>query len=532
MNDAAVDHSEGVGVVTPVAPVGDPAVPSRRQRASAVVRAHPVLCLLGAELWAAYAAYQVWVVVTGPIGVWNDTFAYVSVARSPLVSAGLLAGRRPPLLPLVWKATGSWSGFAVTQTVVSIAAWTLLAAVAALVVRPGWTRLVAWAAVLAFASCWPVTEWNWNVLTDSLAVSATAVISAAALLLVRRPTVPAALLLIGACLVAVADRDQVIWVVAPVGMVLGVWGAVRMVRRRSAGDRGTRILLVLGIGLVAVAGVAEVGAATAHRNVVNMEDVFVVRVFPFPARVQWFAAHGMPEADRIDTVAAATPVTPGKAEVVGLDLGSPEFRALDAWFTDRSQAAYTEYLVTHPGYVLSAPFDRPELTFNNADGNLAGYGGLVRPDPTNHALPLLPRLFFPAWPVVLGSGIAAAALVVVRRGRWRQLGVLAALVAAGLWSMLTAWHGDGEEIGRHTLEGMVQVRVAVLVLVLLAVLGPAERRVAARPEVSDRAGPVPGPAAAVVMDPPVDPSTDAGDRPGAQPSATRSRALHRSSTRP
>jgi len=447
-------------------------------RTRAVGRAHPVTCLLAVQVWVVYAAYQLWIVVRGPIGYWNDSVAYVAVSHGPLLSAQLLAGARPPLVPLLWKATGTNLSFSVVQTLVAIGAWTYLAATAALLVRPGWHRLVAGTAVLVFASCWEVTEWNWNILSDSLAVSATAVICAAAISLVGRYTLTRALVLVAACLVFVLDRDQAIWAIVPVGVVLAGWGAVRLVRHRGDRSGPGRVLLVLGLSLCAVAAVAELGAATSHRNVVNMVDVFDVRVFPFPDRVHWFAVHGMPQGHEIDAAAAAAAATaraPGAAKVVGLPLDAAAFRPLHHWFATSAQERYVEFLVTHPAYFWTAPFGRPELTFNNAGGNLAGYGSLVDPNPhypANHALPLLPRIFFPSQGVVSVLAVCGAVVFVLRRGRARYLGVLGALVATGLWSMLVAWHGDGMEVARHTLEGMVQVRVAVLILVLLAALGP------------------------------------------------------------
>jgi len=442
-------------------------------------RAHPVTWLLAVQVWMAYAAYQLWIVARGPIGYWNDTVAYIAVSHGPFPSAQLLAGSRPPLLPLLWKATGTNLQFSMAQTVVAIGAWTYLAATAALLVRPGWHRLVAGTAVLGFASCWEVTEWNWNILTDSLAVSATAVICAAAISLVRRCTMTRAVVLVAACLVFVIDRDQAIWAVVPFGLVLAGWGGIALVRERGDRTGPARILLVLGLSLCAVAAVAELGAATSHRNVINMVDVFEVRVFPYPGRVHWFTVHGMPQGQEVDAVASATPATPGVAKVVGIALDTVAFRPLHHWFATAAQERYTEFLVSHPGYFWTAPLARPELTFNDARGNLAAYGSLVDPNPsnpTNHALPLLPRIFFPSRGVVLGSAAVGAVVFIVRRGRARYLGVLAALMAMGSWSMLVAWHGDGMEVVRHTLEGMVQVRVAVLVLVLLAVLGPFDVR--------------------------------------------------------
>jgi hypothetical protein len=454
------------------------------RRASSVLGMRPFEAALAAASWMVYTAYQVWIVWVGPIGYWNDTKSYVAVSKAPFPSATLLAGQRPPLVPILWKVTGTPLSFALVQTVIGVLAWTTLATTIGTLARPGWRRLLAFASVLGFASCWQVTEWNWNLLSESLALSATAVVCASCIWLVRRFSWLRAVTLVAACALFAADRDQAIWVIIPAGLCLCVFALVRYLRALAGDGARARGIMLLGLGLVAVAGLAEVGASSSHRNVINMEDVFYVRVFPFPNRVHWFAAHGMPEWRQIDVDAASTRPTPGEAKVVGIDLGSAQFRPLEKWFSDSAETAYIQFLATHPAYDLEAPFDRPALTYNNADGNLAFYGSLVDPDPrtaTNHALPLLPDLMFPAWEVVHVVACLSGVVVFIRRlYRRPEVKALLLLLATGLFSMLVAWHGDGMEVARHTVEGNVQSRLAVMGLGVLGVLGarvrPARRR--------------------------------------------------------
>lgn len=456
-----------------------PTLRSRFDRAVELARAQPLATGLSVSAWMAYAAYQFWIVFMGPIGYWNDTIAYVAVARAPFPSVALFAGQRPPLVPLVWKLTGTPLSFALLQTAVGVLAWTVLSGTVASLVPSGWPRLLAGASVLAFASCWQVTEWSWNVLSESLALSATAVICAATIWLAHRFTLPRCIALLAACAVFAFDRDQAIWVIGPTGIVLIAWAALRGLGSRRHRLPPVRGLLLLGLSLVALASLAELGAESSHRNVINIKDVFYVRVFPFPARVHWFAEHGMPEGRLVDGAARATPAAPHVAKVVSIDLGAPRFKALDRWFESDGEPTYLEYLVTHPGYDLTAPMQKPELTYNNAGGNLASYGSLVDPNPKapeNHALPLLPDLMFPSWELVLGLFVLATVILVIRRcWRPREFLAVGALVVSGLLAMLTAWHGDGMEIARHTLEGSIQARLGVLILMVLAILGPGTR---------------------------------------------------------
>ena len=49
-----------------------------------------------------------------------------------------------------------------------------------------------------------------------------------------------------------------------------------------------------------------------------------------------------------------------------------------------------------------------------------------------------------------------------------------AIVVAGIGvlAMLVAWHGDGQETTRHTIEGLVELRLGVWLALVVAALGP------------------------------------------------------------
>jgi hypothetical protein len=72
-----------------------------------------------------------------------------------------------------------------------------------------------------------------------------------------------------------------------------------------------------------------------------------------------------------------------------------------------------------------------------------------------------------------------------RTGPWRMVVVLTLVGMAG---MLVAWHGDGQEVTRHTVEGFAQVRLGVWILFAVGLLGlpildpEVEVREATRPE--------------------------------------------------
>ncbi len=427
-------------------------------------RAAPRVALgLGLAVWGLFAGYDIWRCVYGPILDWQDTVTYEAAARFPILSIGFLAGQRPPVIPLLWKLTGTNMSFALTQTVISVLSWSLLAGTVAFVLRSPWRALLGGTVVLVFASTWQVTEWDWSMLTESISLSALAVMFTSAFWLARRITLPRGLVFVGACLVYEGARDQGIWVIGTLGLIVAGLSLFWLVRHRAS--QALRAGL-LALALLAISATAEVAAESSHRNVINVYNVFEVRVFPFPSRVAWFAAHGMPEAKAIDALAASAPrPAPGTRTVIYPDLDSKPWLPLGRWFENDSQLVYAEYLITHPVYVFTAPFAKPELTFNDAGGSLAFYAG---PGPL---LGVVPTLMFPPGDVVVFLGLFAGALLLFRRmTRVVEVRMLVGLLVVGLVAVLFAWHGDGEEVARHTIEGNVEARLAVMLLLVFGVL--------------------------------------------------------------
>jgi hypothetical protein len=92
---------------------------------------------------------------------------------------------------------------------------------------------------------------------------------------------------------------------------------------RRAGDAPaarpawTRPSAVLACGLLVAGGVATVAASHGKRHVYPLRNVFQARVLPYSDRVDWFAAHGMPQADRFAGPEALAPYREeGQAPVV------------------------------------------------------------------------------------------------------------------------------------------------------------------------------------------------------------------------
>lgn len=418
------------------------------------------------------AAVRLVYVLHAPITVWQDSLAYMAEGSHPVRSAAIWTGSEPPLVPLLWHITGSTRAFAVVQAVVAVCAWTFLALTVAWRL-PGWmVPLLALAAVLVFSLSPFVLQWDTQVLSESLALSAVAALVAWVLLAAAHASWPRAVGIVGAVTAFALDRDEGLILAGSLGAALLAVGTLQLVRgrclvrgRRFAGGRllGTGLLVLL----VTATGTAL--ALASHRNLTNAEDNLYVRVFPYPSRVAWFAAHGMPEAARVDAAATAmalrqpaahayAPPAPPAAPVVGPILTEPYWRPLAHWLGHHGEAAWAEFVLVHPLFDLTAPFHRPSLAYNSPP-SLAFYDS-----GTN--LPL-PGILWPDRVLLAPVGVLSLALLWARRQR-RLAMVLAGLATLGLLTALGAWLGDGQEIARHVLEGNLLVRLAVLIAALAA----------------------------------------------------------------
>jgi len=444
------------------------------------VRRLPVVSLLAVG-WGAFTSYRIGQGVTNPPAVWQDSLAYRAVSAHGLFSGALWTGSRSPLVPVLMKATDQFRHYGLAQALLGSLAWGVLGLTASRLVRRGWREVVMAWAVLAFATAPLVVQWDWSALSESPSLSVLALLCACGIWLVQRFTWVRLGALGVATLAYVGLRDADIWTMMLLGLVVlgvGVYQTARgaavgpgtMAEMFRDGWHRTRRWVLVGVVLVAASSLAGVGAYASHRNVINIEEALYVRVFPFPDRVAWFSAHGMPDAPLIDAQARTTPsASETDAQVVSIDFTDPKWAALQDWFSTDGMTTYAWFLLTHPGYDVAAPFDTPPLTYNNASGQLSFYL------PTgHHPLAIFETIFAPNRFVVmtlvlLGLAIGAGRSA-WRRREWRFFIVF---VAVGLFSMFLAWHGEGMEVTRHMVEGDVEVRLGALLLFLLAVLGEA-----------------------------------------------------------
>lgn len=387
-----------------------------------------------------------WLVGGLPPAWWQDSSDYDAVGSSAVLSRGLWAGPRPPLLPLVLGATGGEPGHGLVrlQVVVAAVCWAWMAAELATWMTSRWLAVTAAAAVVGFSLTVPIVMWDVQVLTESLTCSAVAAALAATLRFARTGTAGAGASIVLAALVLAMARDTMAVAMAAAAVAVLV-----------AGWRHRSVLVVAGSVLV-VSAAAIVVAGASGRGEVPMSHLYFARVLPFPDRVFWFEAHGMPQADAF--VALQSP--PDGPHIVALARDDPAYAEWWDWFEDDGPSTLRAYVATHPWYLLAEPLREPERVYNNAEGSIAGY----RPA----GLPEVPGTTALLWPSMLTTiiGLAGGIVIARRRGsRSPLLGVAGLLAGTGAIYAAAAWHGDAMESARHVFLGGVLSRLALLVVV-------------------------------------------------------------------
>jgi hypothetical protein len=425
-------------------------------------------------LSATFVGVRLWGIAGIAPGIWNDTASYQRVADAAWWSRARWAGERPPLLPLLLTITAGSERVTVwAQTIVSIACWLFLAWVVATVCSSRWDRrrLLGGGLVLALGISPPVMQWDGAMLSESLALSTTALVVACGLRFVQQQNLSRAIALGAAATAWGACRDTHLWLLGAIGA--GTLVAIVVVALRHRQLRGVVVLGVAGF-LVAGAVVGTAAADHGQRDEFPLSNTMAVRILPYPDRVEWFADHGMPQADALAALARDPFIVPETGvRAIFVDGSDASWSPYVSWLAEDGRRVYVEWLATHPGYVIAEPFRDPERVFNNGPGTWAFY----RP----HDARILPGtwiLFPPWWVTLLG---AAAATAVVARGRglngvwWFAVGVAALSVPHAL----LAWHGDGMEAARHALVACVQLRIGVVLMVAVAI-GTVRRTTPAR----------------------------------------------------
>lgn len=384
----------------------------------------------------------------------RDTQGYMLAAERSLVRPEMWLGFRPFLVPLLYKVLGVDPRKAiVAQWGISVTAWAVLAMVTAREVRSPLLKPFVLASLLAFGSAGPIALWDGALLSESLALSLTALLVACGLRLGARWTFRGALLAAATGGALVFTR----YVYAYLLFVLaGILAGGSLLARRHR----TRWLIVAGmLAVVALAG-GFLGQAGA-RWFFSSLNVLAQRLLPHDEARAYFVAHGMPVSPALTRLSGQWAWSEDRAFYT--DPALADFRQ---WWTRHGKATYVRFLLGHPAYVLAGPtrdlevLVSPELLRYVPDGWTGILGGRID------------RLVYPGelrWVLAWLAAVLVLSLVAMAsRGPEVVWLVPATLVLSSVPFGLMIWHADALEISRHVLPVGIHVRLGLLLMFWLA----------------------------------------------------------------
>lgn len=426
------------------------------------VDGRPLLSLVRSWAWAPWAFVAMVVLrLVAVLGI--HLYLYFDSAEYDVVDfTG--RSRRPWATPFFYALLpDDPTAMIVAQAVLGAVSWTVLALAAAAWFRDRRVQLGVAVTIAALGLTTSVTNWDVTKLSESLALSLTAMVVAAWLNLVRRPVTGTAVLVLVVSLPWVFVRQSLMptaWMLVAAAVIGLGWTWFR----RGRDNDTWRSLAVVAAGLLLLCGVATASYGQNQEIVRHNLTVIVMnRMAPDADRLEWFVDEGMP-----------LPASGG--------LGFDDFDqdpTFQRWVADEGSATYVRFLLAHPWYAATEPLDDFVYARPSYQDEVLPQATMLSPgEGYGSARPVLPDVVeqFLFGPGQTGVVIAALAGVVVWslfRRRWidRRWIVPLALAALAVGGLYAAWHGATPELPRLATVAAVALRIALILQIAVLAEG-------------------------------------------------------------
>ncbi len=371
-----------------------------------------------------------------PVQTFPDTQTYVYLHKhqnEPGVWQQFML-MRPPLYPLIYWLVPNQTLLTILQSVVSFAAWCVLALYMSRVFSLPQIRSAVFYATVWGALGANILFWNRMILTESFSLSMLCLFIAGWLLAIQQRRY---FLLFAAGLALLFLRDTMVYLVVPFSATVFIW-------RRDV--RLVAVLCLLALASFQAASWAHEG----ERYVSPLINSVAQRIVTDPDTTAFFAARGLPVSTELLACA-------GKFDC-------PVSKEVTQWAADKGKPAYMEWIVrTLPARLIAMFGGRQKISPGNV---YRAY----KEGPRNiiyviASLPPLPTPRFSAETIVLFCLIIGLR---VRQCRTRldiiteQEFLWLTLGAAAFGNLFISFWGDAMETKRHCLSAMVMVHLAIL----------------------------------------------------------------------
>jgi hypothetical protein len=403
----------------------------------------------------------------------TDTNQYQLTASRPLDDIYFWSGFRPFTLPLLFKITNCYeescsvSNVSQIQIIISIFSWTCLAISICGVMKHWFSKIIAFATILFISTAIDITAWDRILLAESISTSMFVLLLAlfiyAGMQWAKRRTLPVWLriLVIGAILLIAIlysfSRDTNAYFLLFIGTAMLVGFFFSLIRKHPLFSS----YLAVGVGLLVLFVLQFISVNVAQRSFVPAMHIVVYRVIPESEKLDFFIAHGMPYDDANEALPALT-----HRQLSDAIYHNMAIQNLVNWVLKNGTNVTMLYLVSHPIYTLTAPFNDLQAIIN---GQLTAYRENVKNPST--FIRFFSKIAYPrfAWlPELFLVLLIIAGWQFIRTKERRTIWIIVMFLFISAFPLaIITWQGDTIEIERHAFQVAFQLRLVAWMLILL-----------------------------------------------------------------
>lgn len=307
-------------------------------------------------LFLVYLLLQVLAVVAISPVRWPDSISYDQLS---LTGADL----RLPTVPLLYWILSSDALRVWAQVLLAAIAWWALATTAAALIRDRWVRIGLRLVLLGLGLVSAIVNWNTTILSESIAISLTALLVAALIRFRERLDVGTAALLLVVLLFWTFARQPHVLMCALIAL------AFVIATLRSRSHRSVCALVAVGAIAISLAGAVEL-----HRNQTisrrNTGAVLQMTILPNEAWTRWFIGQGMPYSPEIARYAGVR---------FSYQKHDRTYAEWVAWINAHGTSTYATFMLTHLGYTLVKPLP---FFLGETPSDTRPSGGALQPNAT------------------------------------------------------------------------------------------------------------------------------------------------------
>ena len=368
--------------------------------------------------------------------------------------SGLWAHTKPWGAAVLYKLTGTSSiTIDAVQTALSALAWLALAWIFSRAILVRWLRATAFGLVLGFSLAPSVQIWNHIIQSEALSISLMVLIITIWVSLLWNWHWLKIITLIFLFGWWIGTRETNVYLSLIVAGILALVGLLFKRQRFYWAVSAT----LIGFSMLNMQ-ISEL--PTIPRWLYPLTNTVLHRILPNEEYLTFFADRGLPVSPELLVLSGGFANSDDFAI-----FNDPALNGVEGWLYRKGKETYIQFLLYHPIYTLASPWKHtPEIL---ASTEILDYS----PAPITPPVEWIFENFVFMYPLWLLAIFALVASVVVTWARpWKSnvFWLIFIFLLLFLPHFYLVWHGDAAEVGRHAIQASVQLRLALWLLLLLA----------------------------------------------------------------